>query len=288
MPGKGAFKRCVEKVRAKGRASSPAGVCAAAGRKKYGAAEFERMAKAGKKRAARKPAKRGRRNLPLDPFTVSALPGTIKLIDKERRSLGRKLTKKAGKKTRKNKGRANPIESARERYARFHGRASGEDLQIRTPIHEHSVLAALGYLRKLVVITVGAGHKVTISNFGKSKTGAPCILAMNEDATQLFIDGGDQSVNLSDFGIFEPYHERETLGRVEYVYYFTTKDHLAPEDGGEATYKHKFGGVREIKTARGKRKRVRSALPDLIYDVRNKLLEFSGGGYTIPDEGIAN
>ena len=34
--------------------------------------------------------------------------------------------------------------------------------------------------------------------------------------------------------------------------------------------------------------RIGPGLPTIIYDVRNRLLEFAGGGYTIPDEGIAN
>jgi hypothetical protein len=92
---------------------------------------------------------------------------------------------------------------------------------------------------------------------------------MNEAATQLYIEGGDQSVDLRDFGIKTP-HEKEILGHVTDVWYFTTKDHLRPEDGGTAIYHHKFGKIK----------------PTMIYDVPNQLLEFAGGGYTIPDEGI--
>lgn len=50
-PKTGAFERCVEEVSAKGGAYSPRGVCAAAGRKKYGAKKFQAMAQAGKTRA---------------------------------------------------------------------------------------------------------------------------------------------------------------------------------------------------------------------------------------------
>ena len=54
-PGKpgAAFARCVTAVSAKGGAYDPRAVCAAAGRKKYGKAKFQRMAAAGKRRAAR-------------------------------------------------------------------------------------------------------------------------------------------------------------------------------------------------------------------------------------------
>ena len=53
-PGKGSFKRCVSEVEAKGGAYDPRAVCAAAGRKKYGAKKFAAMAQAGKRKAARR------------------------------------------------------------------------------------------------------------------------------------------------------------------------------------------------------------------------------------------
>jgi len=370
MPGKGAFNRCVEAVAASGRARSPRGVCASAGRAKYGKARFQKMAAAGRKRAAKNSAKgkgywvtmqrtvtnpaRGGRtlnegkgyrvtqaeaaqlvekgyarsrhplsklksNLPIDPYAIIYLPSTLKTLDRERKKLVAKVGKKNGLFTKRvtyharivrgesskpakkrkpryeraalsrrgllNPGRKNPVPAAQERYASFHGRPSEELVKILTPLHEHSVLAGIGYLRKLVVIAID-GHKVVIKNFGENKQGQPCILAMNEEATQLFVDGGDQSVNLADFGIYEPYHEMETLGQVKVIDYYTTKDHLGA-DGGEATYRHKFGGMREV-TVRGRKVRKRSELPYLLYDVRNQLLSFSGGGYTIPDEGIEN
>ena len=188
-------------------------------------------------------------------------------------------------KRRKNRGRGNPIEGARQRYDAFHGRPSEETVEVSTPIHEHSVLSGIGDLVKLVILTEDGG-KVVISKL-EDDSGAPAILCQNEAATQLYIEGGDQSVKLADFGVYEPYHEKEVLGRCRNVYYFTRKDHLGSE-GGTAIYNHKFGGTREVTTARGKKKNKRSPLPTIIYDVRNRLLEFAGGGYTIPDEGIAN
>ncbi len=38
----------------------------------------------------------------------------------------------------------------------------------------------------------------------------------------------------------------EILGALTCVVYFTTKDHLRPEDGGTANYKHKFGNGARI------------------------------------------
>ena len=161
-----------------------------------------------------------------------------------------------------NRGRRNDVPAAQDRYERFHGHPSKELVEVVTPIHVHTALSGMGELRKLVIRQKGA--RVVIKNF----KGA--ILCQNEKATQLFIEGGDQAVNLADFGIRQPFHEKEVLGECTDVYYFTTKDHLAPQDGGTATYHHKFG-----------RKK-----PTIVYDVPNALLEFAGGGYTIPDEGI--
>lgn len=165
---------------------------------------------------------------------------------------------------RKNKGRANSVPDAEARYQAFHGRPSEQLVKVRTTLHSHDVLAGIGDLRKLKIKSANGKWKVTV-RFLKPYP----ILSMNEAATQLYIEGGDQSVDLRDFGIKTP-HEKEVLGHVTDVFYFTTKDHLRPEDGGTAVYHHKFGKIK----------------PTMVYDVRNQLMEFAGGGYTIPDEGI--
>ena len=150
-----------------------------------------------------------------------------------------------------------------------------------TPLHEHSVVAGIGDLKKLEVITAD-GHKVIIKNFGVNRHGQPAYLTMNEAATQLFIDGGDQSVNLEDFGILEPYREWETLGQVKQVWYFTTKTTWASMAALRpiATSSAAWGIPRAFHGPHGE-VRERSRLPDLIYDVRNQLLYFSGAA--IPD-----
>lgn len=220
----------------------------------------------------------------LDPTTFLLTPNVLGAIEEQRekiaRSFGRKKRKnlfgkkkvtlhlkrsKSGKFTRrKNKGRANSVPDAEARYQSFHGRPSEQLVKVRTTLHTHDVLAGIGDLRKLKIKSANGRWKVTVK-FLKPYP----ILSMNEAATQLYIEGGDQSVNLKDFGITTP-HEKEVLGHVTDVYYFTTKDHLRPEDGGTAVYHHKFGKIK----------------PTMVYDVRNQLMEFAGGGYTIPDEGI--
>lgn len=204
------------------------------------------------------------------------------------------------KNSRKKSGRSNPgYEAVAEEYAGFHGRPSDEQVIVRTPIEFDLNLWGLGELVKLVMKTEDGRAHVTLKNFGGT------ILASNKKRNQLFIEGGDQSVDLAQFGIADP-HETEVLGKVHRVYYYTVKDHLG-DDGGEAIYNHRFGGRRpasQLNPSRrgslryfsltGKRKvkvnghsrLVVSKPPTLIYDTRNKLLSFSGGGYVIPDEGI--
>ena len=119
----------------------------------------------------------------------------------------------------------------------------------------------------------GAGHQVT--GFGGA------VLATNEDKTQLFIEGGDQALNLREWGIRKP-HEMETIGQLVGISYFTDKTHLGDE-GGEAVYVHKMRTTND----NGKHVTVKIATyPDLIYDVRNEQLLISGGSYEILREGI--
>ena len=134
---------------------------------------------------------------------------------------------------------------------------------VKKEIHYHRHLASAGKLEKLEVVS-RPGYKVILSGF----KGA--LLCFNEKRTQLYVEGGDQAVDLQQFGI-EPgeAHEMEVLGEVRAVEYFTTKDHLGSE-GGTAIYRHKF----------------EKPYPELQYDVRNEQLIFSGGKYVILPEGI--
>lgn len=165
-------------------------------------------------------------------------------------------------------GMAAQLEDAAARYEYFHGRDPEIVSTVEQVIDTPSVVSGIGRLEKLIVKGVN-GNKVVLGDF----QGA--LLAQNIEGTQLYIQGGDQAVNLKDFGITVP-HEQEILGACQWVYYFTTKDHLG-DDGGEAIYKHKFGPSRETP---------KSKPPVLIYDVRNRLLFFAGGNYDLPEVGI--
>lgn len=315
-PGSGAFERCVQKVEAKGGAYDPRAVCAAAGRKKYGAKKFAAMAQAGKRKAARN----------VDPTTAA-------MLGEEFVKIGSKLKKKAtgnpqfflvanesgqrppvsrhydrdGAEAKKDKlnaqgakggpfavfigdpdyfarvgygmKRLNPADAAAEMFQKFHGRPSGEVVEVRKDLHYHGNLAALGELEKLTV-KANDGGLVDLEGFGDA------VLCSNERGTQLYIEGGDQAVKLSAFGIGKPYHDVEDLGEVTKLWYFTTKDHLG-DQGGEASYHHTLSEERKTRMFYGFGER-RAPKPRLLYDVLNQALAFAGGEYSVEPEGIRN
>jgi hypothetical protein len=176
------------------------------------------------------------------------------------------------------KRKKNPGQAAAEAYEDFHGKPSEETITVQEQIHFHRHLAAAGELERLVIQPVDRKlPDVTLRDFDGA------ILAFNEKRNQLFVKGGDQSVDLAMFGITE-LHEVETLGPVKVIDYFTTKEHLG-KDGGTAIYVHRFRTEE-----RGGRTVIVKVMrwPDAIYYVRDKRIVFSGGSYTILPEGIDN
>lgn len=172
------------------------------------------------------------------------------------------------------KKRTNPATASAEAFEDFHGYPSTELITVKKKVHHHKHLASAGELRALRVKGID-GNVHVISGF----KGA--LLCFNESRNQLFVEGGDQSINLEDFGITSP-HELETLGKLKGVDYFTDKTHLGDE-GGTAVYQHGFRMTNE----NGQHVIVTIArYPDLIYRVLDEQLEFSGGSYTIRREGI--
>ena len=177
--------------------------------------------------------------------------------------------------------RRNPETESADSFQKFHGFNAKEQITVEKDVHYHSNLWAVGKLEKLEVISPD-GEQVMLNGF----KGA--ILSANEDNSQLYIEGGDQGVDLSEFGIGKPYHDKEDLGEVKKLFYFTNKTHLG-DQGGEAIYHHTLG---EERTKRnylfGKLKGRKVPRPRLVYDVMNQALEIIGGEYVIEPEGIRN
>lgn len=176
------------------------------------------------------------------------------------------------------KRKKNPADESIAAYRDFHGKEPDEMVTISSTVHYHRHLAGAGELKYLVVDTLDGKFRVTLK-FKKD-----VLLCFNERRNQLFIEGGDQSVDLEQFGIDpDNVHELETLGKASRIGYFTTKVHLRKEDGGTAVYDHQFRMTNED----GQHVTVRVArYPDVIYRVLDQHLEFSGGSYKILPEGI--
>ena len=168
--------------------------------------------------------------------------------------------------TRRTKRNPSEYEAAAEASEDFHGTPAHEDISVTADIFEHDNLGDIGPLVSMDIASVNGGV-VHLSKF----KGARLARSPKGFPFQLFIEGGDQSVNLAEFAIDTP-HELEVLGKLKRITYFTDKKHLGKE-GGVANYKHKLGEVS------GK-------LPHVIYDVMNKTLSIAGGAYTILPEGI--
>ena len=178
--------------------------------------------------------------------------------------------------------RSNPsgeYDAAMKATEDFHGTPAHEVFEISQDIFEHDNLGDCGELVKLEIKSINGGT-VTVKNFD----GARLAQSPKGYPPQLFIEGGDQEVDLADFDITDP-HEIEVLGHLKRVWYYTIKYHLG-KDGGEANYKHRFGDnpprgplVREV---------LKGKLPHVLYDVNNKLLSIAGGDYKILPEGIDN
>ena len=175
--------------------------------------------------------------------------------------------------------KGNPAGAAAEMFQKFHGRPSGEVMEVQKDLHYHGNLAALGELEKLTV-KANDGGLVDLEGFGDA------VLCSNERGTQLYIEGGDQAVKLSAFGIGKPYHDVEDLGEVVKLWYFTTKDHLG-DQGGEASYHHKLSEENRVRLQQDFGQK-RAPKPRLLYDVMNQALAFAGGEYLVEPEGIRN
>jgi hypothetical protein len=243
---------------------------AALKRGKKNPAKFDRCVKAVKKRGGKVNAYAvcapTRTNAPkLKRLPKKAIDRYYKAAERGDTKTMERIAKSAERKP-KTKKRGNPVEDAAERYRFFHGKDPDEVIDVVETIHEHGTLSGIGKLASMKIIAVDGSGIVKLGGF----KGA--LLAQDEKGTQLYIKGGDQSVNLKDFGIKTP-HENEILGPLKEVAYLTEKTHLRPEDGGKAEYVHVFG-------------KNKSRLPIVVYDVRNKLLHIAGGGYDLPEVGI--
>lgn len=164
----------------------------------------------------------------------------------------------------------NPESSAADLYEEFHGRPPGETLEIVTEQHEHEWLTGLGTLVELKVATV-TQLDATIS-FARDKQ-AP-ELCSSEDGRQLYIEGGDQTLNLKALRMAGDKWLKDSMV-VGVLYELTYQTEKKFHKFALTDYFHRLGEETGVQ-------------PTLLYDPTNKLLSVSGGQYQVKPEGIIN
>jgi hypothetical protein len=167
------------------------------------------------------------------------------------------------------KASRNPESSAAALYEEFHGKPPGETLEIVTEKHEHDWLVQLGVLVELKVATV-SNLDASIRFTGKD---AP-QLCSSEDGRQLYIEGGDQALDLEKFRMAGKKWLKDSMviGVLGEVTYQTQKGF---QKFKLTDYYHKLGEESGVQ-------------PHLLYSPRDKLLSVSGGQYEVRPEGIVN
>lgn len=170
--------------------------------------------------------------------------------------------------TRSSSRRSNPEDTAAEMYETFHGKTSEEILEVGETVHFHANLAVLGELVEFKIATV-TGKDAEI-DFSKSQ----CMLCSNETGTQLYVVGGDQSLDLAKLGFKGDQLDKDliTLGVLYELTYQTQKgfDKFKLTD-----YFHELGEETGCQ-------------PVAVYDRLNDFILISGGSYKIEDRGIVD
>lgn len=172
--------------------------------------------------------------------------------------------------------RRNPESGADRMYEIFHGRPPQTDVIVEEEIHEHEHLATLGPLVSLKVET-RSGYSVEI---GWDDEDFHPYLACNEQGNQLYIEGGDQSIDLASFKMdgAKWLKDMMVIGDLVETTYRTEKDF----DNFESIDYYHANGEES------------GEVPQLIYDPNSKAdkdskpgkLYIAGGKYRIEHDGI--
>ena len=165
--------------------------------------------------------------------------------------------------------KSNPEGAAAEMYENFHGAPSEEVLEVVEEEHYHGHLAGLGQLMELKVTTV-SGYDCTLG-FDYKDSGKHVVLASNEEGTQLYLTGGDQSLDLKKMKMNGDYEKDSmVIGELYFISYLTTKDF---DKFKPIIYEHTHGENEDTGDI--------VSCPMLRYDLLNKRLYVDGGEYVI-------
>ena len=178
----------------------------------------------------------------------------------------------------------NPADAADSAFESFHGEPSSETVVIEDQIHEHEHLWTCGRLMQLCVVTL-TGKYLELDWEGRPDGEIP-YLACSEDGKQLYIEGGDQELDLTAIGMDSErwVKDRMVIGE------FASKD-IAPVGDEGSPYNITYQGRKNFDNFQlidyqhllgEQSKELRNpAAPFLEYEPRNKKLYITGGQYII-------
>lgn len=186
------------------------------------------------------------------------------LVDATPPATRRKFARELAASRRRTNPEDEETEQAAQLWRKFHGADPDTVTTVKETRQEPSTLTALGDLSEFKV-RVRPGEIATLRFPGDAK------LTSTPDGRQLYIVGGDQSINLRKLGISAALAKDHVLiGELLAVTYDAKKEF----DGFRPVlYVHKFG-------ERGKER------PVLAYDNRSHRLYVVGGAYRVRPEGI--
>lgn len=172
------------------------------------------------------------------------------------------------KQLKKRYAKRNP-EDAAEMYEKFHGKPADKTTKVIELRQYRDQLAALGDLISIEVKTPQGPRRTVALN----EANRP-LLTCTPDGAQLYIEGGDQSVDLDALGLQRGSLRKDSmnLGVIRKITYRTEKDFDAFET---IDYYHMLGEDTGM-------------YPVLIFDTLNNLLQIAGGEYIVKREGIVN
>mgnify|MGYP001145670713 CR=1 FL=1 len=258
------FRQLEAKLSQRPGVKDPKALTAWIGRRKYGARGMAALAAAGRRRKA-------------NPWSVR-FEGTDTPVDNLRDAvrLAKALTADFGGRaqilkdgqiyqvvhSRKRKTNPDELKQAAQLSEAFHGRPARIVRELEDTLNVRDVYTDLGALIELDV-ELPDGERATISATGARLLASP-------DGTQLYIEGGDQSLDARALHL--PEKDLAVVGTLHSVTYRTRKGF----DGFELVdYQHEFG------EDGGER-------PLLLYDALNQRLLIAGGSYQIKPEGIVD
>jgi hypothetical protein len=154
----------------------------------------------------------------------------------------------------------------------WHGRPAERATDYNEAFRYRGSLTDLGRLQEIAVLETD--RKAMLIRFPpvRDKKGKIVYtrLASSENGKQLYIVGGDQSLDLGALGIVGEEAEKDLIpiGEVHHVVYVTAKQHLGKADKVRGPYQHVLGENSGV-------------MPILMYDRLNQQCGFAGGNYHI-------